>query len=96
MREFKNYKSGLSTASKYADRPMQNYEKISLKDRAIRHQLAHPNDKNIKREDRSIQWSKSRTTTKEKQLKEFYKTHVYSWISNTQRGWIALPTGEEE
>ena len=56
------------------------------------HQERHPNDKNI-RKVKGITWSKK--TEKDKELKQFYKTHV--WTSFGTNGWIALPVeGEEE
>lgn len=89
-------KSGLSTASKYPDRPMREFEKISLKDRAKRHANAHPNDKNTLKENKGVQWAKSKRTERDKKLKEFYKTHVYTWVSHDRRAWVAIPTEEEE
>ena len=95
---FKSIKSGLSTASKYPDRPMQQFEKISLLDRAERHANAHPNDKNKPREDKGVQWRKKneKRTEREKRLEEFYKTHVYTWVSHNRRAWVAIPPMEEE
>ena len=56
------------------------------------HEERHPNDKNI-RKVKGITWSKK--TEKDKRLKQFYKTHV--WTSFATNGWIALPVeGEEE
>ena len=53
-----------------------------------------PNDKNIRKEDKGITWSKE--TERDKRLKQFYKTHTSVWISETARGWVALPSEEEE
>ena len=92
----KRIKAGLDTAAKYPDRPMRDIEKITLKERVARHKAAHPNDENKPRENRGVQWAKSRKTQRDKDLKEFYKTHVYTWISNTRRGWVAIPSEEEE
>tara|TARA_Y100000004_G_scaffold159149_1_gene185856 strand:+ start:520 stop:807 length:288 start_codon:yes stop_codon:yes gene_type:complete len=89
-------KSGLSTAAKYPDRPMREFEKISLKDRAERHANAHPNDKNIPKENKGVQWAKSRKTERDKKLNEFYKNHVYTWVSHDRRAWVAIPPSEEE
>ena len=55
------------------------------------HMKRHPNDKNEKKI-KGITWSKK--TEQDKKLKEFYKTHVYTWISHNRRGWISI--GEEE
>ena len=97
MTKFKTIKKGLSTAFKYPDRPMKEAEKISLKDRAKRHAKAHPNDDNIPKENKGVQWAKSRKTERDKKLNEFYKTHVYTWVSETNRAWVAIPImGDEE
>ena len=55
------------------------------------HMKRHPNDKNEKKI-KGITWSKK--TERDKKLKEFYKTHVYAWISHNRRGWVSI--GEEE
>ena len=55
------------------------------------HMKRHPNDKN-KRKIKGITWSKK--TQRDKKLKEFYKTHVYTWVSHNRRGWVSI--GEEE
>ena len=96
MTKFRTIKTGLSTASKYPDRPMREAEKISLKKRSERHAIAHPNDKNTPKENKGVQWAKSRKTERDKKLEQFYKTHVYTWISETRRGWVAIPSMEEE
>jgi|TARA_R100001460_G_scaffold54467_3_gene93735 hypothetical protein len=93
---FKSIKKGISTASKYPDRPMREAEKISLMERAERHSNAHPNDKNTPKENKGVQWAKSKKTERDKKLKEFYKTHVYTWVSETNRAWVAIPSMEEE
>ena len=92
----KPIKSGLSTAAKYPDRPMQEFENISLKERTERHANAHPNDKNKLKENKGVQWAKSRKTERDKKLKQFYKTHVYTWVSENNRAWVAIPQKEEE
>tara|TARA_R100000734_G_scaffold19126_1_gene18316 strand:+ start:5082 stop:5384 length:303 start_codon:yes stop_codon:yes gene_type:complete len=99
MTRFKTIKKGLSTAAKYQDRPMEKPEKISLKERAKRHAKAHPNDENKQRTDKGIQWRKKneKRTVREKRLEEFYKTHVYTWVSHDRRAWVAIPVmGDEE
>ncbi len=87
-------KKGLSTAKKYADRPMRPYDEEPLEP----HHIRHPNDKNIPRKDKGINWAKkgAKKTEREKKLEQFYKTHVYTWISETRRGWVAIPQKEEE
>ena len=69
-------------------------EPKTLLERQRRHQERHPNDKNIRKEDKGVTWSKE--TERDKRLKQFYKTHTTVWISETARGWIALPLEEEE
>jgi hypothetical protein len=93
---YKSIKSGLDTAAKYPDRPNHYYESMPMTERTERHTNNHPNDKNEPKTEKGIQWAKSKQTSRDKKLKEFYKTHVYTWISNSRRGWIAIPTGEEE
>ena len=92
----KRIKAGLDTAAKYPDRPMKGKETLSVKERTARHLKANPNDKNKTKENKGVQWAKSRKTERDKKLKEFYKTHVYTWISNTRRAWVAIPSEEEE
>lgn len=94
--KYKSIKTGLSTAAKYPDRPMREANQIPLRERAEQHAIAHPNDKNTPIEDKSIQWAKPRQTEREKKLKEFYKTHVYTWVSHDRRAWVAIPQMEEE
>jgi len=93
---YKSIKSGLDTAAKYGDRPMNDEQPLTVKERTLRHQTAHPKDHNRKKENRGVQWAKSKKTQRDKKLNEFYKTHVYTWISNSRRGWVAVPTEEEE
>ena len=91
---FKSIKSGLSTASKYPERPMRPYDEEPLEP----HHIRHPNDKNERRTDKGVQWRKKnqKQTKREKALKEFYKTHVYTWVSHDRRAWVAIPQLEEE
>ena len=68
---------------------------MTLEQRRALHQQRHPNDKNVRKEDKGVTWSKQ--TDKDKQLEQFYKTHTYAWVSETSKGWIAIPVvGEEE
>tara|TARA_X000001382_G_scaffold129664_1_gene122252 strand:+ start:1015 stop:1278 length:264 start_codon:yes stop_codon:yes gene_type:complete len=68
---------------------------LTLTERQALHQQRHPNDKNVRKEGKGVTWSKK--TDKDKRLEEFYKTHTYAWVSETSKGWIALPiVGEEE
>lgn len=88
-------KTGLSTAVKYQDRPME-YELMTVKERTARHLEKHPNDKNKPSQDKGVQWAKSRKTDRDKKLADFYKTHIYTWISENRRGWVEIPKTEEE
>jgi hypothetical protein len=94
MTKYRTIKSGLSTARKYPDRPMKDNDEPKLKP----HHVRHPNDKNIPRKDKGINWAKkgAKKTKREKKLEEFYKTHVYTWVSETSRAWVAIPSTEEE
>ncbi len=71
-----------------------NEEPKTLLERQRMHQKRHPNDKNIRKEDKGVTWSKE--TERDKRLKQFYKTHTSVWISETARGWVALPLEEEK
>lgn len=94
---FKSIKSGLSTASKYPEKPMMK-EDMPIRVRAKIHRKNHPNDKNERRTDKSVQLRKKneKQTKREKALKEFYKTHVYTWVSHDRRAWVSIPSTEEE
>lgn len=85
-------KNGDSTTYKRQDRAFKEHEKISVAERTERHQLLHPNDKN-ERKERGI--TRSKVTKRDRELKEFYKTHTYTWTSMGSRTWVALPTGDE-
>lgn len=90
----KTIKSGLSTARKMPDRPMD-----MRPDRVLEpHHVRHPNDKNEPRKNKGVQWAKkgAKKTEREKRLEQFYKTHVYTWVSENRRAWVAIPTEEEE
>ncbi len=94
--KFKSIKSGLDTAAKYSDRPNHYYESMPLTKRAERHANNHPNDKNEQKTEKGIQWAKSKKTERDKKLNDFYKTHVYTWISHERRAWVAIPPMEDE
>ena len=90
-------KKGDSNAHKYQEIPMREYEKISLTERRERHMANHPNDLNERRENMGITWSKR--TQRDKDLDEFYKTHVYTWVSEGKKAWVRVAendVGEEE
>ena len=90
-------KEGISTMHKYQEIPMREYEKMSLSERTERHAANHPNDLNKRRENTGITWSKR--TQKDKDLDKFYKTHVYTWVSEGKKAWVRVAendVGEEE
>ncbi len=64
----------------------------TLTNKIREHRERHPNDNNTKKTNKGIVWKKP--TQKDNQLKEFYKTNV--WTSFGSNGWIALPIEDEE
>ena len=80
---YKKIKSGLSTASKYPDRPMKEYEFISVSDRQKRHRANHPNDKGEPRKNKGITFGKK--TQRDKDLEEFHKNHVWTFINHEMK-----------
>ena len=69
---YKTIRAGISTASKYPDRPMKEYEFISVSDRQKRHQANHPNDKGEPRKNKGITFGKK--TQRDKDLEELLET----------------------
>jgi hypothetical protein len=72
---------------------------MTLLERTKAHQLRHPNDKNERKSDKGITWSKK--TEKDKALDEFHKNHIYTYVdANMNKGWVRVATndtvGEEE
>jgi len=88
-------KEGLSTAHKYQDRPMIEYKSITLTERTKNHVLKHPADSGLPKAERGITWGKSGKRTKE--LKKFYKTHVYTFVDkDMNKAWVRIAGKEEE
>lgn len=90
-------KEGLGTMHKYQEIPMREYVKMSLTERGANHRANHPNDLNERRENMGVTWSKR--TQRDKDLDEFYKTHVYTWVAEGKKAWIRVAendAGEEE
>tara|TARA_R110002051_G_scaffold141172_1_gene214152 strand:+ start:436 stop:711 length:276 start_codon:yes stop_codon:yes gene_type:complete len=90
-------KGGDSTTYKRQDIPTAGYEKITLDEREDRHKTSHPNDNNIPKENMGITWSNESKRTKN--LNAFYKTHVYTWVSEGNKAWVRVAEsdlGEEE
>ena len=94
MTRYKTIKSGLSHARKYPDRPMKGSDEPKLEP----HHIRHPNDKNVRRKDKGVQWVKAnaKKSKREIRLEQFYKTHVYTWVTPQRKAWIAIPVKEEE
>ena len=93
--QYKTIRSGLSSASKYPDRPMREFEDISLLDRQKRHQANHPNDKGEPRKNKGITYGKK--TQRDKDLEEFHKNHVWTFINHEmKKGWVFIGNKEEE
>ena len=80
---------------KYQDRPMLEYKSITLTDRAEKHSNRHPEDSNIPKTERGVTWGKAGKRTKK--LKEFYKTHVYTFVDkDMNKAWVRIAGKEEE
>ena len=73
-------------------------EQLTTRERRERHMQNHPNDENKRRKDKGITWSKK--TQRDKDLKVFYKTHVYTFVDEkdlSKKRWIRIAGyGEEE
>mgnify|MGYP003129948374 CR=1 FL=1 len=66
---------------------------MTLKERSMRHRRNHPMDAN---EPKIKGVSFRKKGYKDKKLKEFYETHVYTYIdADMNKGWIYIG-GEEE
>jgi hypothetical protein len=88
-------KEGISTMHKYQDRPMVPYESITLTDRATLHSNRHPSDSNRPTNRRGVTWNKEGKDTKK--LKDFYKTHVYTFVDkDMNKAWVRIAGKEEE
>jgi|TARA_R110002012_G_scaffold12050_1_gene54106 hypothetical protein len=88
-------KEGISTMYKNQDRPMQEYEFITLTERAEKHSSRHPSDSNVPKTERGVTWGKAGKRTAE--LKKFYKTHVYTFVDkDMNKAWVRIAGKEEE
>ncbi len=88
-------KEGISTMHKYQDRPMVSYESITLTDRATAHSNRHPSDSNRPTNRRGVTWNKEGKGAKK--LKEFHKTHVYTFVDkDMNKAWVRIAGKEEE
>jgi hypothetical protein len=88
-------KKGISSMHKYQDRPMVPYESITLTDRATAHSNRHPSDSNLPTNRRGVTWNKEGKGAKK--LKDFYKTHVYTFVDkDMNKAWIRIAGKEEE
>ena len=78
---------------------MKNNQKLTIKERNKAHQLRHPNDKNIRKENKGVIWGN--ITKKDKALDMFYKTHIYTFVDEndlSKKRWVRIAgfEGEEE
>lgn len=77
----------------------ENKKGLTLIERTREHQLRHPNDKNIRREEKGVTWSK--ITERDKRLQQFYKEHIYTFVDEndlSKKAWIRISgfKGDEE
>jgi len=89
-------KGGDRAATKIADIPMGNYEKITLRERTARNNRLHPNDKNVPRENMGEVW---KPQSKHCKLNDFYKSHIYTFIDGndiSKKGWVRIAGNKEE
>lgn len=88
-------KEGISAMHKNQDRPMKEYEFLPLTRRALEHSNRHPADSNKQVVGRGVTWGNAGKGSK--QLKEFYKTHIYTFIDkDMNKGWVRIAGKEEE
>ena len=72
---------------------------LTLVERANQHKERHPNDKNIRREEKGVTWSK--ITKRDKNLQQFYKEHIYTFVDEnnlSKKAWVRISgfKGDEE
>ena len=73
-------------------------EPMECSKRVKKHKARHPNDVQKKRDEMHIPGNarQAKAGKRDKHLKEFYKTHVYAYVSEGKRRWIKIPGDEEE
>ena len=68
--------------------------RVTLRERKRIHLSKHPNDKNISNPNRGVYWGKKGSSHKD--LLEFHKKHIWTYIdSDMNKGWVNI-SGEEE
>ncbi|MAK50990.1 hypothetical protein [Marinobacter sp.] len=73
-------------------------EPMECSKRIKEHMARHPNDVQQKRDEMHIPGNvrQAKTGKRDKKLAEFYKTHVYAYVSEGKRRWIKIPEGDEQ
>ena len=73
-------------------------EPMECSKRVEEHMARHPNDVQQKRNEMHIPGNarQAKTGKRDKKLAEFYKTHVYAYVSEGKRRWIKIPEGVEQ
>lgn len=73
-------------------------EPMECSKRVEEHMARHPKDVQQKRNEMHIPGNarQAKRGKRDKHLDEFYKTHVYAYVSEGKRRWIKIPGDEEE
>ena len=73
-------------------------EPMECSKRVEEHMARHPKDVQKKRDEMHIPGNarQAKRGKRDKHLDEFYKTHVYAYVSEGKRRWIKIPGDEEE
>ena len=67
---------------------------MTLRERQANHQLRHPNDKNAANTSKGVYWGKKGNSYKD--LMEFHKNHIWTYVDvDMNKGWVNI-SGEEE
>jgi len=75
-------------------------ERITQREIRAAHEARHPNDKNVRRKDKGVNWVSLRKKANQhivarfNELEEFYETHT--WTGFFASGWVPKDTTEEE
>lgn len=72
-------------------------KRMTLAERTKAHRERHPKDKNIRRPNRGITWSKF--TTRDKRLERFYQTHIYTYVDEkdlSKKRWVRIIWDDDE
>jgi len=73
-------------------------EPMECSKRVEKHKARHPNDVKKIHDEMHIPGNarQAKAGKRDKHLKEFYKTHVYAYVSEGKRRWIKIPEGDEQ